>query len=110
VSRPHRQTRRELRPCLHLSEIGALDCALQLRRKVADIRRQTGSGAFVLMDPCRRIYVLRVASVAACAELVEDWLVGHYHDTPDVLQLFDDLVERARECVEALNVRANGAG
>jgi hypothetical protein len=41
-------------------------------------------------------------------EAVEHWIVGHYHDTPDILLVFDDLLEREREI--GLNVAPERAG
>jgi len=70
-----------------------------VRRKVIDIIHQTGMGAYVLMDDLRQVYILRASNNAACAEMeaVGHWIVGHYCETPDILLVFDDLLERERE-------------
>jgi hypothetical protein len=82
---------------MHLSD-GVLECALQIRAMCREARSKTGAGVYVLMDGTHCIYVLRSCSPAA-ERTVDDrwqWLVAHYHDTPDVLQIMDDLADQWR--------------
>lgn len=93
----HRQTCRKLRPVMHLSD-GVLECALRIRAMCREARSKTGAGVYVLMDGAHFVYVLR--SVSPAAERAADehwtWLVAHYHDTPDVLQIMDDLADQSK--------------
>lgn len=92
---------------MHASD-GLLDCALAIRRRALHARHATAAGIYVLMDDSGAVYVLKACSVIT-EHLVDQhsrWLVAHYHDTPNVLQVLDDLQDRAREC-GALNLKAS---
>jgi hypothetical protein len=78
---------------------------MDIRRRAQQTRHVTGAGVYVLMDEAGAVYVLKACSIIT-ERMVDQhwtWLVAHYHDTPDVLQVFDDLQDRAREC-GALNL------
>jgi hypothetical protein len=72
---------------------------MAIRRKAQQTRHVTAAGIYVLMDETGAVYVLKACSIIT-ERMVDQhwtWLVAHYHDTPDVLQVFDDLQDRARE-------------
>lgn len=78
---------------------------MAIRAKVKDTRHVTQAGVYVLMDDAGAIYVLKACSVIT-ERMVDQhwaWFVGHYHCTPDIMEVFDDLQDRAREC-GALNL------
>lgn len=96
---PHRQARRTLRPSLVFDAGDPLATAEIVRKRVADIRRQTGAGAYVLMDCELQVYILRAASTASWASLeqFDGWFVGNYCRVTAALEIAEDLVVRKRE-------------
>lgn len=76
-----------------------MPCAMAIRARVKQTRHVTQAGVFVLMDEAGAVYVLKACTTIS-ERMVEqhwEWFVGHYHCTPDIMEVFDDLQGRARE-------------